>query len=46
MALSFNDIANDIDKLSPMMQQYVSNKLARPDCILLFRLGDFYELFF
>lgn len=46
MALSFNDIANDIDKLSPMMQQYVNNKMARPDCILLFRLGDFYELFF
>jgi DNA mismatch repair protein MutS len=32
--------------LSPMMQQYVREKHKRPDCILLFRLGDFYETFF
>ncbi len=44
MALSFADI--DIEKLSPMMQQYVAEKQKRPDCLLLFRLGDFYELFF
>jgi len=30
---------------TPMMQQYAALKQAYPDCILLFRLGDFYELF-
>ena len=32
--------------LSPMMQQYLRIHDAYPDCLLLFRLGDFYELFF
>ena len=32
--------------LSPMMQQYLRLHEAYPDCLLLFRLGDFYELFF
>ena len=32
--------------LSPMMQQYLHIHDAYPDCLLLFRLGDFYELFF
>ena len=32
--------------LSPMMQQYLQIHDAYPDCLLLFRLGDFYELFF
>ena len=32
--------------LSPMMQQYLRIHNAYPDCLLLFRLGDFYELFF
>lgn len=44
MALRLQDIEND--KLSPMMQQYVSEKKKRPDCLLFFRLGDFYEMFF
>jgi DNA mismatch repair protein MutS len=30
---------------TPMRQQYLSLKAAHPDCILLFRLGDFYETF-
>jgi DNA mismatch repair protein MutS len=30
---------------TPMMQQYVSLKKKYADCILLFRLGDFYEMF-
>lgn len=30
---------------TPMMQQYESFKLQYPDCMILFRLGDFYELF-
>ncbi len=33
-------------KLSPMMQQYVATKEQYKDCILFYRLGDFYEMFF
>ena len=33
-------------KLSPMMQQYMDIKANYQDCILFFRLGDFYEMFF
>ncbi len=33
-------------KLTPMMQQYKAIKEEYPDCILFFRLGDFYEMFF
>lgn len=32
--------------LSPMMTQYVETKKQYPDCILFYRLGDFYEMFF
>ncbi len=32
--------------LSPMMQQYMNIKEEYQDCILFFRLGDFYEMFF
>ncbi len=31
--------------LSPLRRQYLELKRAHPDCLLLFRLGDFYELF-
>ena len=30
---------------TPMRQQYLSLKSQYPDCILFFRLGDFYETF-
>ncbi len=33
-------------KLSPMMTQYLKTKDEYPDCILFYRLGDFYEMFF
>ena len=33
-------------KLTPMMKQYFECKDKYPDCILFFRLGDFYEMFF
>lgn len=33
-------------KLTPMMQQYVETKEQYKDCILFYRLGDFYEMFF
>lgn len=32
--------------MTPMMQQYKDLKAQYPDCLLFFRLGDFYELFF
>src|SRR5882724_3321665 len=31
---------------SPMMEQYIEIKAANPDCLLFYRMGDFYELFF
>ena len=33
-------------KLTPMMRQYIEIKEKHKDCLLLYRLGDFYELFF
>ena len=36
----------DYDKLSPMMKLYVETKRQVADCILFYRLGDFYEMFF
>ena len=36
----------DIEKVSPMMQHYLQTKAEYKDCILFYRLGDFYELFF
>lgn len=35
-----------IEELTPVMQQYLNLKNKAKDCVLLFRLGDFYELFF
>ena len=32
--------------LTPMMQQYLQLKAENPGCLLFFRLGDFYEMFF
>ena len=37
---------DDITKLSPMMQKYLETKNEYKDCILFYRLGDFYEMFF
>ncbi|MFC3675272.1 DNA mismatch repair protein MutS [Ferrovibrio xuzhouensis] len=31
---------------SPLMAQYLTIKAANPDCLLFYRMGDFYELFF
>jgi DNA mismatch repair protein MutS len=33
------------DEVTPVRQQYLDTKRQYPDCILLFRLGDFYETF-
>ncbi|NLC67291.1 MAG: DNA mismatch repair protein MutS, partial [Clostridiaceae bacterium] len=35
-----------MNSLTPMMQQYMEIKEQYKDCILFFRLGDFYEMFF
>lgn len=32
--------------MTPMMTQYLETKKQYPDCILFYRLGDFYEMFF
>ena len=36
----------DLEKVTPMMRQYIEIKKANPDVIIFFRLGDFYEMFF
>ncbi len=36
----------EYDKLSPMMKLYIDTKEEYKDCILFYRLGDFYEMFF
>ena len=36
----------DLTKVSPMMQHYIETKKEYGDCILFYRLGDFYEMFF
>ncbi|HEV2575155.1 MAG TPA: DNA mismatch repair protein MutS [Beijerinckiaceae bacterium] len=33
-------------RVTPMMAQYMEIKAANPDCLLFYRMGDFYELFF
>ena len=38
--------AEEISKFSPMMQRYLNTKEQYKDCILFYRLGDFYEMFF
>ncbi|MCD7981576.1 MAG: DNA mismatch repair protein MutS [Clostridiales bacterium] len=35
-----------IDQVTPMMRQYLETKKEYRDCILFYRLGDFYEMFF
>ncbi len=34
------------DEMTPMMRQYRRMKRVHPDAVLLFRMGDFYEMFF
>lgn len=37
---------DQIKKLTPAMQQYVMFKRRQPDALILFRMGDFYEMFY
>src|SRR5262249_49518302 len=36
---------DDLGRVTPMMEQYIEIKAAHPDCLLFYRMGDFYELF-
>jgi DNA mismatch repair protein MutS len=38
--------AEDDGRVTPVMEQYIEIKAANPDCLLFYRMGDFYELFF
>jgi DNA mismatch repair protein MutS len=38
--------ADDVGRITPMMEQYIEIKAANPDSLLFYRMGDFYELFF
>lgn len=42
--MTLNEISRE--QLSPMMQQYYDTKMQYPNCVLFYRLGDFYEMFF
>src|SRR5215469_1531059 len=37
---------DEVGRVTPMMEQYIEIKAANPDCLLFYRMGDFYELFF
>src|SRR5271168_4502242 len=37
---------DDAARVTPMMEQYIEIKAANPDCLLFYRMGDFYEMFF
>ena len=37
---------DETSHVTPMMEQYIEIKTANPDCLLFYRMGDFYELFF
>jgi DNA mismatch repair protein MutS len=38
--------ADALHRVTPMMEQFIEIKAANPDCLLFYRMGDFYELFF
>src|SRR5690242_5730213 len=40
------DSAPEDTRVTPAMAQYVEIKAANPDCLLFYRMGDFYEMFF
>src|SRR3984885_10335385 len=38
--------AAEDSRITPLMEQYIEIRAANPDCLLFYRMGDFYELFF
>lgn len=48
-APSFSELESSSEtptRVTPMMEQFIEIKAANPDCLLFYRMGDFYELFF
>ncbi len=39
-------MASEVNKTTPMMQQYLAVKEQHQDCLVMYRMGDFYEMFF
>src|SRR5713101_4458380 len=37
---------DEVGRTTPVMEQFIEIKAANPDCLLFYRMGDFYELFF
>ncbi len=46
LSQSAESLAADESRVTPMMRQYLDIKAANPGCLLFYRMGDFYELFF
>lgn len=46
MSLPVAKLAEEAPAHTPMMAQYHAQKAAHPGCLLFYRMGDFYELFF
>ncbi|MGM8889126.1 hypothetical protein ACS8FD_24570, partial [Psychrobacter sp. 1U2] len=44
--LTIGDAVYDLAHHTPMMVQYLTMKARYPNALLLYRMGDFYELFF
>src|SRR3989475_10966758 len=38
--------SDEVARATPVMEQFIEIKAANPDCLLFYRMGDFYELFF
>ncbi len=41
-----NERTSDVSAQTPVMRQYFAAKQAHPDCLMMCRIGDFYELFY
>jgi DNA mismatch repair protein MutS len=46
IGLNEPDTTEDSGRVTPAMAQYIEIKAANPDCLLFYRMGDFYEMFF
>jgi DNA mismatch repair protein MutS len=46
VAIDDTGASPEAGRVTPMMEQYIEIKAANPDCLLFYRMGDFYELFF
>jgi DNA mismatch repair protein MutS len=46
IAIDVTGTSPEAGRVTPMMEQYIEIKAANPDCLLFYRMGDFYELFF